>query len=135
MSPSNPKLKSTKAGVALSAAARKKLQHVATWMALELKGNQDRTIRLGHHGGVASYTENNVTFLSAFGVLVQIFQPFKLSEMKYIDRGVYISNVNILFKRTGKILGISISEVQLLSYYINRDSYFSTTVKQLRTLK
>ena len=135
MSPSNPKLKSTKAGVALSAAARKKLQHVAKWMAAELKGNQDPTIRLGLHGGVARYTRTDVTFLSTFGVLVQMFQPFKLSELKQLDQGIYISQPGPLFSRAAEILEITPLEAQVLSLYLNKDSYFSTTVKLLRTLK
>ena len=136
MSPSNPRLKSTKAGVALSAAARKKLQHVAKWMAAELKGNQDPTIRLGWHGGVASYTKcSKVTFLSTYGVLVQMFQPFKLTDLKQLDQDIYISQPGPLFIRAAEILEITPLEAQVLSLYLNKDSYFSTTVRLLRTLK
>lgn len=131
------KLKMTLAGVAFSADARSKLQQVARWMKDELKGNQDPTIRLGHSGGLVINTTTNVTILSPFGVLVQMFNPLNVVDLKDLGRGQYVARLPELHGRAMKILGITPNEfLRMLIYlYGQGDWSFQQTIQQLRALK
>ena len=136
MSSSSPKRKLTKAGVALSADARSKLQQVARWMTAELKANQDPKIRLGYSGGLEMNTTNNVTVLSPFGVLVQMFDPMNVADLKQLRYNMYVARTVRLHARAAEILGINNEELlMLLRYMLVGNWSFEIAIKQLRTLK
>ena len=137
MSTSNPKRKLTKAGVALSAEARSRLQQLADWMERELKGNQNPQVRLEYSGGVLTNTHTNVTSVSPIGALVQMFQPFELKDAKQILPGLYLASGTQLSVRFANILGVTHSEyLELIRYlYSSTSIAFAEITKLLRTLK
>jgi len=136
MSTSRSKPKLTKAGVALDAAARNKLQQVARWMSDELKGNQDPRIILGFSGGIATNTKINLTVMSPFGVLVQMYDPMNCVDMKYLERGVYVSTDEMIRIRAAKILGITELDFLLILKYVYATGWIPDhVIHMLRGLK
>lgn len=130
-SKTNPKL--TKAGVALSAQARSRLQRLADWMEEELRGNQDPEIKLSYLGGISLH--EGITHLTPLGALVQIYAPFKETDLKRLMPGTSRVPEKLKLSRVRNILGISPAEYFILLRYIYRDLQFPAVIKTLRTLK
>jgi hypothetical protein len=134
---SNPKRKSTKAGIALTAEARSKLQQLADWIERELEGNQNPLVRLEYYGGVVTFKDRNCTYVSPMGALVQMFQPFTLADAKKLRYGVYRADHYDLAVRVANILGITMGDYLLLTRYLYNSPTlaFASIAKTLRTLK
>lgn len=137
MSKSSPKRKLTKAGVALSAEARHRLQQLADWIEREVQSNQDPRVCLGHSGGIIN--SNGVTLMSPMGALVQMFKPLTLADAKTsLLYGFHAAQYKDIADRAAEILGLSFDEyLQLLRYiYAPGHSFeFAAIAKTLRTLK
>lgn len=137
----DPKLKATPAGIMLSADARNKLQQVARWMKDELKGNQNPAIFLGYHGGIASTMKEDgkvYTTLSPLGVLVQMFKPFNLVDMKQLNWSSHLADRALVHARVAEILDISMNEFHRLVEYLygtNGAWRFESIIILLRALK
>ena len=130
-SKTNPKL--TKAGVALSARARSRLRRLADWMEEELRGNQDPGIKLSYLGGISLH--EGIAHLTPLGALVQIYDPFKETDLKWLMPGTSRVPEELEMSRVCNILDISHAEYFILLRYIYRDLQFPAVIKTLRTLK
>ena len=132
---SNPKLTSTKAGVALSADARSKLQQLADWMELETSSRQDPRVQLNYYGGIMTY--EGVTHVSPVGALVQMFQPFKLSEAKQMKlAGMHIAQYADVMLRFADILDLgSMGAEDIVRHIYAGDLSMKGAIQRLRTLK
>lgn len=126
-------LKSTKAGIVLNAQARSRLQRLADWMEEELRGNQDPKVKLGYLGGVS--TSAGITYLTPFGVLVQMFHPFVVTDTKWLMPGASRVPVESVLFRVCSILDISPAEYFILLQYLYRDHQYPAIIKALRKLK
>lgn len=140
MSKSNPKRKLTKAGVALSADARRKLQALADWIDLQVvMGQTDPQVRLAWIAGVARFTTaitGPITYVSVVGALVQMYKPFKLSDSSQLTHDVHRIRNESVSERAAEILGIKLSEVrQLLAYLHRNTATHADVVTKLRALK
>ena len=137
-SKSDAKPELTKAGIALTAEARHKLQQLAEWIEQEIVENHDPRVRLGYHGGVVTYTDRNVTYVSPLGALVQMFEPIKLAEAQQLGHRMYQAYPYMLMTRICNILTITRNEhLKLLRYLYNTGSGYEyrDIIKALRTLK
>ena len=131
--PTNRKL--TKAGVALTAEAILKLHQLADWMELAMSNRQpDPTVVLGYTS--ICRLPSGVTSVSAFGALVQMFDPFKLSEAKYYfkEQTAHVHYYDLV-PRVARILDISIKEVDALLTYLYTPNFgLSYVILKLRDI-
>lgn len=105
-------------------------------MERELRGNQNPQVRLGYSGGVVS--NNETTWVSPMGALIQMFDPFSRSEAKQLMHGVYAASQPDIVKRAAGVLGLTDEEYLRFIRYLYDDAMsfqFATIVKTLRTLK
>lgn len=138
MSKSSRKPVLTKAGIVLNADARQKLQALADWMEREQQGPQDPRVRLSFLGSVVTMVGEDITFVSPFGALVQMFEPFKLINANTISYRVRSVSKEKMTERVCRILGITDSEFRWLLRYIYDREHPTTTqtiITALRTLK
>ena len=137
MSPSKTSPASIKGGIALSAEARKKLQQLADWLELENTSNQDPRVRLSYLGGIVLNERSDITSISAFGALVQMFQPFKKDDAYELGLyGLFRIPGDAIRLRVGEVLGITEDEVFLLQAYLYaRGVKYPTIIEALRALK
>lgn len=135
MSKSRARTKSTKAGVALTADARRKLQQLADWLDGEAIAQRDPRVRFGLVSAV-TLMEDNVTVVSVTGALVQMFEPFTRADGRLLAWGTRVVPWRQAAQRAAHILGISQRDVQtLVIYWYQKGSKPATIAKQLRTLK
>lgn len=137
MPKSKTKLKSTKAGVALSAEALAKLQRLAEWMEGELSGNQDPQVRLSYLGRVTVTTNDetgNVTFASPFGVLVQMHKPFKLTDCYQLRYNMYSVTSCQMRKRVMEVLDVNEAGYFKLLQYVFFRPQLTDVIEALRDL-
>lgn len=136
MSKSNRNRVSTKGGIALSADARKKLQHLANWIEEEIHGNQDPHVRLDYIGAITVRDRSDATHLSPMGALVQMFKPFQPEDLKPLLQGFYIVSTHLVYFRAAKILGLNMDELHALQRKMFEYGYdFPSVVRGLRDLK
>jgi hypothetical protein len=142
MSRSKTSPKSTPAGVALSAEARRRLQRLADWLELEVTaGNQDPRVRLAYYGGMSTDTESGITYVTPLCALVQMFDPFKLAGAKRLMHNLYSVSTPLVYERVASVLGITRDEVTVLMRYMYETALSSKgidnleVVRALRTLK
>ena len=140
MSKSRTKPQLTKAGIVLSAEARSRLQQLADWLEREQKVNQNPRVQLQYGGGIHTDTFLNVTYVTPFGALVQMFDPYRLSDAEQRSPCVYSIPSNKYSARFQSILGIDHEDfLQLLRYVYNFLGTLNidtdSIVKALRTLK
>ena len=136
MSKSNQKPASTKAGIALNADARKKLQQLADWIEEEIRGNQDPHVRLDYIGAITIRDQSDATHLSPIGALVQMFKPFKPGNLKLLVYGLHVVRTHHVYFRAASILNITIDELYALQREIFQYGYdFPAVVRGLRSLK
>lgn len=135
MSPSNQKRTSTKAGVALTAEARTKLQQVADWIEADSKSTDPfRRVRFGGVNGI--FVNDGTTWLSILGTIVQCYAPFKLKDAIKVCGSVYRVRWDRCSEPVMKILDITEDELLILLQYLYRNgSHASAMVRKLRTLK
>lgn len=133
MSRSKTSPRSTRAGVALSAQARSRLQRLADWMEEELRSNQDPKIKLSYLGGISVH--EGTTHLSPLSALVQIYDPFKQTDAKWLMPGTSRVPQDSALFRVCNILDISPAEYFILLRYVYRDHRFPAVIKALRALK
>lgn len=132
MSKSKTNPKSTKAGVVLSADARKKLQRLADWLEMEQIAPQHQQIRLAYLGGLITIA--NTTYMTPFAVLVQMYDPFKKTDAQKITYDTYRINPIALRERFCRILGINEEGYMKLLRYVYTD-LDTPIINQLRSLK
>lgn len=133
----------SKAGVALSADARAKLQALADWLESEQDDTLDpnRHVQHGSYGAVCTIKDwadprIYVTYVSTMGALVQMYEPFKLSEATQLTHSMWRAPSDQVIARIGRILGISVNEVTRLWIYLLKDGgYLHRIIDNLRTLK
>lgn len=136
MSKSNRKPVSTKGGIALSADAREKLQHLANWIEEEIHGNQDPHVRLDYIGAITVRDQSDATHLSPMGALVQMFKPFKPGNLKPLLHGFYVVTTHLVYLRAAGLLGINMDELYALQREMFKYGYdFPAVVRGLRDLK
>lgn len=131
-----------KTGVALSAEAVAKLQALADWLELDrlCEGDRYRTVQYGHYGDVCTIRDwkdssKYVTYVSAAGALVQMYQPLRLSDADRIAHDMWRASPRTVSKRIASILGISDDNViPLWTYFLREGSYRSTIISQIRAL-
>ncbi len=132
MSLSKTSQKSTRAGVALSADAISKLHRLADWMEQELKGQQNPQIKLSLMGHITTMVNHNVTHVTPMGALVQMYQPFKLTEARWVMPGMFTAEpVN----RAPQILGIPVWDYYTLIGYIHKTDGMEGVIQQLRNIQ
>jgi hypothetical protein len=136
MSKSNQKPASRKAGIALSADARKKLHQLADWIEEEIRDNQDPYVRLDYIGVITVRERSDATHLSPLGAFVQMFQPFSAIDLKALLDDFHIVPCNYVYFRAATILDISINQLYVVQRQMFQYGYhFSAVVRGLRSFK
>lgn len=138
MSLSNPRRVSTRAGFALSAEAVEKLQALADWMEREVtQGQQDPRVRLSYLGGITKFMDTDVTHVSPLGALVQMYQPFRLSDAKKVSYRTAVAPHATFRTRVMATLGLQTQgELNSLYDHLYQRGYpFPDVIRALRVLK
>lgn len=131
------KLLSTKAGVALSASALEKLHVLADWMQRELEGNQDPRVQLSYLGRVSVISDEangNITHASPFGILIQMYQPFRLIDAYQLRYNMWSVTSCQMRRRVQEILEINEGEYLKMLQYLFFRPHFPDVIAALRDL-
>lgn len=129
-SKTNPR--STRVGIALSADAISKLHRLADWMEQELQGQQNPQIKLSLLGQITTMVSHNVTHVTPMGALVQMYNPFKLNEARWVMPDMFTADPA---QRAPKILGIEAWEYYTLISYIHKTGGMEGVIQQLRNIQ
>lgn len=118
------------------------MQQLADWVEQEVAGNQDPRVQLRYYGGMSADTEKNITYVTPLGALVQMFEPFKLTDGKqHLLYDLVLVSESMVHTRVASVLGIEQRDVTTLVQYLFEHCYTTMgidnleVVKALRTLK
>ena len=101
-------------------------------MEQELQGQQNPQIKLSLLGHITTMVNHNVTHVTPMGALVQMYNPFKLTEARWIMPGMFTAGP---VHRAPQILGIPVWDYYTLIGYIHKTDGMEGVIQQLRNIQ